>query len=65
MTTDPVCKMDVEPAKAAATIEYAGQVYYFCSAGCHKAFSAAPQTYVGAAPHGGRGESGSHHRGHE
>ncbi|WP_367079317.1 YHS domain-containing protein, partial [Luteitalea sp.] len=30
---DPVCGMTVEPAKAAATSEYQGQTYYFCSAG--------------------------------
>jgi YHS domain-containing protein len=36
MATDPVCKMEVEPAKA----DYAGQMHYFCSPACHKAFTA-------------------------
>ncbi len=48
MTIDPVCKMNVEPAKA----EYAGQTYYFCSAACHKAFTAEPQKYAARAPGG-------------
>lgn len=51
MTIDPVCKMQVEPAKAAAKADYDGQVYYFCSAACHKAFTEEPQKYAGAAPH--------------
>lgn len=59
MATDPVCKMNVEPSKAAAKTEYAGQTYYFCSESCHKAFTAEPQRYAGGTPPGG-----SHHRGH-
>jgi len=46
MATDPVCKMSVEPEKAAAKAEHAGQVYYFCSDTCHKAFSADPEKYI-------------------
>lgn len=30
---DPVCKMQVDEAKAAAKSEYKGQTYYFCAAG--------------------------------
>lgn len=50
MATDPVCKMNVEPAKAAAKAEYAGQTYYFCSESCRKAFAADPQKNAGGAP---------------
>ncbi len=51
MATDPVCKMNVEPAKAAAKVEHARQVYYFCSDTCHKAFVAEPEKYTsGTAP---------------
>ena len=51
MATDPVCKMEVEPAKAAAKADYDGQVYYFCSDTCHKAFVAEPKKYTsGASP---------------
>jgi len=28
---DPVCGMDVDPAKAAGTSEYQGTTYYFCA----------------------------------
>ena len=63
MAIDPVCKMEVEPAKAAAKVDYAGQVYYFCSEACHKAFTAEPRKYAGSTPAGGHG--GSHRHGHE
>jgi Cu+-exporting ATPase len=43
---DPVCGMTVELAKAAATSEYQGQTYYFCSAGCKAKFDANPSQYV-------------------
>lgn len=59
MAIDPVCKMNVEPAKAAAKAEYAGQMYYFCSAACHKAFTAEPQKYTGPTP------GGAHQHGHK
>jgi len=43
--------MNVEPGKAAAKAEHAGQVYYFCSETCHKKFVAEPKKYTsGAAP---------------
>lgn len=51
MAIDPVCKMNVEPGKAAAKAEHAGQVYYFCSATCQKKFAADSQKYAsGTAP---------------
>lgn len=31
---DPVCHMDIAPATAAATTDYQGSTYYFCSRGC-------------------------------
>jgi YHS domain-containing protein len=46
MAVDPVCKMDVEPAKAAAQSSYKGQTYYFCALGCKKTFDSAPEKYV-------------------
>ncbi len=60
MAIDPVCKMNVEPQKAAAKEEYGGQVYYFCSETCHKAFAAEPQKYASTPQHGG-----SHHHGQQ
>ena len=46
MAKDPVCHMDVEPAKAAAQSTYKSQTYYFCAVGCKKTFDAEPDTYV-------------------
>lgn len=39
MAQDPVCKMDVEPARAAAMCHYGGQVYFFCSRPATEALS--------------------------
>ena len=36
MAIDPVCKMEVQETKAAATSEYKGKKYYFCAAGCRR-----------------------------
>ena len=46
MATDPVCKMEVEESKAAATSEYEGKKYYFCALGCKKAFDQNPEKYL-------------------
>lgn len=46
MATDPVCKMEVEETKAAATLEYQGKKYYFCAVGCKKAFDHDPEKYL-------------------
>jgi Cu+-exporting ATPase len=53
---DPVCGMKVDPAKAAASIEYEGATFYFCSQGCAARFRATPEKYapaksVAAPPH--------------
>jgi P-type Cu+ transporter len=45
---DPVCGMTVDPARAAARREHAGETYVFCSKGCAQKFEAAPQNYLGA-----------------
>ena len=46
MNRDPVCGMDVDEKKTAATSKYKGQTYYFCAPGCKKAFDAAPEKYL-------------------
>ncbi|MFC2068701.1 YHS domain-containing protein [Chloroflexota bacterium] len=46
MAKDPVCKMDVDEKTASATSEYKGRTYYFCAAGCKKAFDADPKKYL-------------------
>ena len=38
MHIDPVCGMSVDEQSAAATSEYKGNTYYFCSKGCKVAF---------------------------
>ena len=49
MTKDPVCGMEIDPKQAAGKSEYQGQTYYFCSAGCKKAFDKEPAKYAGKA----------------
>ncbi len=43
---DPVCKMEVEEATAAATSQYKGQMYYFCAPGCKREFDADPEKFL-------------------
>src|SRR6266511_498183 len=59
LARDPVCGMTVNPAAAAAEVEYEGTRYYFCSSGCAAKFRADPARYVtvraadpGATPRG-------------
>src|SRR5215471_12728153 len=56
---DPVCRMEVEAGSAAATREYKGQTFYFCSAGCAKNFDADPARYVRQAKPESHGSSES------
>lgn len=46
MAQDPVCKMTVEPETAAASFEYKGQPFYFCSDWCKQKFEQSPQDYL-------------------
>jgi len=48
MAVDPVCKMTVDPPRAAAQSAYKGTTYYFCCAGCKKQFDAAPESFLGS-----------------
>ncbi|MDR5729817.1 MAG: heavy metal-binding domain-containing protein, partial [Terriglobia bacterium] len=43
---DPVCGMTVSPEKAAATTDFAGQTFYFCSQGCAAKFRENPNNYL-------------------
>ncbi len=49
MAIDPVCGMNVEPAKAAGSFDYQGRTHLFCSRGCLARFTAEPERYVGRA----------------
>src|SRR6516164_5144438 len=46
--TDPVCKMVIDPARAAATYVHAGETYYFCATSCRDRFAADPTKFVSA-----------------
>lgn len=57
MARDPVCGMEVAEEKAAATTEYGGTTYYFCSRNCKSAFERDPEKYA-------EGAASGHHAGH-
>jgi len=44
---DPVCRMRVDIEHGAATADYEGATYHFCSHECARLFSEAPERYVG------------------
>lgn len=46
MAKDPVCGMEVNEDKAAATADFKGKTYYFCSTGCKEKFEESPDKYV-------------------
>ena len=46
MAKDPVCGMQVDPTKAAATSGHQGQTYVFCSAVCKQKFDSNPRQYA-------------------
>ncbi len=43
---DPVCGMSVDSATAKHRATFAGEAYYFCSAGCKTKFEADPKRYL-------------------
>ncbi len=57
MTKDPVCGMDIEEGSAQHKCEHDGKTYFFCSAGCRKAFEEDPKRYCGH-------ETGGEHHAH-
>lgn len=46
MQKDPVCNMNVDEKKAAATSEYKGKIYYFCAKICKERFDRDPEKYI-------------------
>jgi Cu+-exporting ATPase len=46
MPIDPVCKMDIRIADAAASHDYHGETMYFCSLECKNKFEADPASYM-------------------
>ena len=49
MTTDPVCKMDIDEKEAEFSSQYAGRRYYFCSEECKDSFEGQPERYAASA----------------
>ncbi len=47
---DPVCDMTVASETAQYRSEYQGTIYFFCAAGCKRAFDKEPQRYTGELP---------------
>jgi len=45
---DPVCGMTVMAGTAGMPVTHGGITYYFCCAGCHRAFSDNPDAYIKA-----------------
>ena len=48
MAIDPVCRMTIDPATAAASEVFEGKPVYFCSEGCRHRFLANPTAYAAA-----------------
>lgn len=46
MAIDPVCGMQVDEKRAAATARHKDKTYYFCSDGCRKRFEQSPDKYA-------------------
>jgi YHS domain-containing protein len=46
MPIDPVCKMEVSVADAAASHDFHNETLYFCSIDCLKKFEADPAKYM-------------------
>nr|MBC8362516.1 YHS domain-containing protein [Candidatus Desulfatibia profunda] len=47
MYIDPVCFMEVDPARKDYTFTYQMRTYYFCAESCRKSFEANPEKYLG------------------
>jgi P-type Cu+ transporter len=43
---DPVCGMQVDPQRAAASYHYNGTTYYFCNPRCEERFAEEPERYL-------------------
>lgn len=50
MERDPVCGMQADPKTCKFVSTYKGKKYYFCAAGCKKAFDLAPDKYLKETP---------------
>jgi len=44
--TDPVCGMEIDPAKAAGSVRHRGRLVHFCGKSCQAKFEADPDRYL-------------------
>ena len=44
--TDPVCRMQIDPTRAAGSSQHGGKTHYFCSAGCKAKFDKNPAEFA-------------------
>jgi class 3 adenylate cyclase/YHS domain-containing protein len=49
LAIDPVCRMAVDPDRAAGRLMYEGTAYFFCTLACAGTFAQGPETYRRAA----------------
>ncbi|MBS1895374.1 MAG: YHS domain-containing protein [Actinobacteria bacterium] len=54
MATDPVCGMEISPDSAAASAEFEGTTYFFCSEDCKDSFLREPGRYLTAGSEQGK-----------
>ncbi|MFL6623015.1 MAG: hypothetical protein ACJ8J7_03940 [Sulfurifustaceae bacterium] len=45
LATDPVCGGVVDTYSACSSAAFGGEIYYFCSSGCHARFTRQPALY--------------------
>src|SRR5439155_12298685 len=46
LARDPVCGMQVDPARAAARVDHEGTTYYFCNPRCAERFRSDPRQFI-------------------
>jgi len=61
---DEVCGMSIEAEDAAATVEFQGKTYYFCSERCRGMFEEHPDRYVPVMDEGDDAAEDHHHHHH-
>jgi len=47
MAKDPVCNMNVDEKRSAATSVHKGKTYYFCAKSCKEKFDREPEKFIG------------------
>jgi YHS domain-containing protein len=53
MERDPVCGMELRPGQEAASLNYQGRGYHFCSVECRQDFEQDPKKYTSGAQEAG------------